>query len=99
MPWPMTSKEEISAVWSVIGPTYRVTGSMDLTHSSLKSMKKNLKKKPKQKDFGSGFFHFPINSLGSQPDRPHLPPPLHRSAQLGGTKVQTLPGRFARGTL
>lgn len=45
MPWPMTSTEEIPAVLSVTGPTYHVTGSMDLIHSPPKSMKKDFKRK------------------------------------------------------
>lgn len=58
MPWPMTSKEEISAVLSVIGPTYHATGSMDLTHSPLKSMKKDLKKTPNKRTLDQGLFIF-----------------------------------------
>lgn len=61
MPWPMTSKEEISAVLSVIGPTYHVTGSMDLTHSPLKSMKTDFKKNPRNKrTLDQALFIFPL---------------------------------------
>lgn len=52
---------------------------------SIEINEKGLKKTPKQKDFGSGSVHFPINSPGLQSERPQPLPPQHRVTQLGGT--------------
>lgn len=99
MPWPMTSKEEISAVLSVIGPTYHATGGMDLTHSPLKSMKKDLKKPPNKRTLDQGLFIF-LLILQACNLRDHSHSLLSTGLlSLEEQMVQPLPGRFARGTL